>query len=926
MFDFQSPLFLLLLAIIPIFYLIQLRTNVIAAKWRKRTTFFLRCVALLCVIFALANLQHTHREQRLTVAFLLDTSDSIDPPQREIAINQINSAIAKLKPTDQFGVMGFAQDASVFIEMGSVSEQPTLTLDLLESATEANGTDILTPLKRALELLPDNYQRRIVLLSDGIHNTGNFVDYLPLFAASNVEILTIPLNTVKDTIQVHELQLPNKVRKGQSFTIEAIVETDGSIATVPVTLYHNDVPITDLEFDLEEGKNVLTLPTQQVWKDRLHTYQLQLNINDEILENNQAYGIVQTQDKPTVLYVEGDFEYADSLKEVLEENGFVVQVIPTTQIPTELVPLQHYDGLILSNVSSDSLSSEQLDIIETYIRDVGHGLVVIGGDRAFGAGGWTDTVLERILPVEMTPRERQESVALVFVIDTSGSMANYAGPQKKIELAIEAIRAGIRNMEDEDQAAILGFDVNKRSIASLSNDHDTLIDAAGKLKPTGGTTAMGSAIEEAGRILKNADAKRKHIILLSDVKSGEDRSGFIDIAKEVTDARIGITVIGIGDADTKLLQEIEDAGVGRSVHVKNVQELPKVLMEAVRETQNYIVQGQFQPEIVNQTIPILEGIDTLPFLYGYVATAEKIAAQVYIKSHKDEPVLVGWNYGLGKSVAWTSDIKPAWSREWVSWSGYGKFWGQVVNWVLPTEGTGTDFDLIVSSQNGSGHVVIDTQNASSASYIVQVAAPNGTSQSVEMQQESATRFAGIFQMSNSGSYIVTAKQEGNTHKRTETLSLSYPAEYANFDVNDDLLKMLSESSGGIYEPTISQITNPEGAPVESRKSLSHTLLIIAIVLFVLEMILRRFSVASGYFAELRTQFRRQSEAVIPESLSQLTQKKSAAVTVSNSEIYSQVENVTSREDIGIEEVSEIAQPVEGTMTRLLAAKRRTGSL
>lgn len=928
MFDFQSPLFLLLLAIIPIFYIIQLRTKVIASKWRKRTTFLLRCAALLCVILALANLQHTHREQRLAVAFLLDTSDSIDQTQREIAINKINSAIAELKPTDRFGVIGFAREASVLIEMGDVQGQPMLATDLMELSTEGDSTDILTVLKRALTLLPDNYHRRIVLFTDGIHNNGNsaIIEYLPLLVASDVEILTVPLSPVTDAVQVQELQLPNKIRKGQSFTMQAIVETDGSISTVSATLFHNDIPITDIEFDLEEGKNVLTLPTQQVWEDRLHTYQLKLNINDEILENNQAYGVIQTQDKPNLLYVESDLEYADSLKEVLEENGFAVHIIPTTEIPTELVTLQHYEGLILSNVSSDSLSSEQLDVLETYIRDVGHGLVAIGGDRAYGVGGWTDTALERILPVEMTPRERQESVALVFVIDTSGSMANYAGPQKKIELAIEAVRAGIRNMEDEDQAAILGFDVSKRSIASLTNDHDTLIDAVGRLKPTGGTTAMGSAIQEAGRILKNADAKRKHVILLSDVKSGEDRSGFIETATEVIDSGIGITVIGIGDADTKLLQEIEDAGVGRSVHVKNVQELPEVLMDAVRETQSYIVQEQFQPKIINRTTPILDGIDTVPFLYGYVATAEKTAAQVFITSHKDEPVLAGWNYGLGKSIAWTSDIKPAWSKEWVSWSRFGKFWGQVVNWVLPTEGIGTDFDLIVSSRNGSGHVVIDTQNASSASYTVQVAAPNGTSQSVEMQQESATRYSGTFQMNDGGSYIVTAKKKGDVQKRTETLSLSYPAEYANFDVNDDLLKVLSESTGGTYEPTISQITNPEGTPVESRKSLSHTLLIIAIVLFVLEMILRRFSVASGYLTELRTQFRRQSETVIPESLSQLTQKKGSAVTVSNSEIYSQIENVTSREHLRTEEASEIVQPVEETMTRLLAAKRRTGSL
>ncbi len=926
MFDFRSPLFLILLAAIPILLYIQLRTSVITAKWRKRTTFFLRAAALLCIILALANLQRTDREQRLAVAFLIDTSDSIDPSQQEITINQINSAITELKPTDQFAVISYAKEPSIVIGMGAVDQQISLTSSLLESSADTDGTDILTVLKRSLELLPDNYHRRIVLFSDGINNAGNtsIKDYLPLFKSSDVEIMSVPLQTVHDTIRVQELQLPNKVRKGQQFPIQAIVETEGSIPTVSATLYHNGVPFPDTEFTLQKGKNVLSLPSQTLLEDRPHTFHFKLNISDEILENNQAYGVVQIQDKPNVLYVEGDLEYADNLKKVLEENGFVVNVIPAAEIPTELVLLQQNDVLILSNVSVDALSSEQMDVIEDYVRDLGHGLVAIGGDHAFGAGGWTDTALERVLPAEMTPRERQESVALVFVIDTSGSMANSVGSQQKIELAIEAIRAGIQNLENEDQAAILGFDVNQRDISPLTSDHDALIRAVGRLKPTGGTTAMDAAVETAGKMLKTAEAKLKHIILLSDVKSAGDPTQFMETAQEIVDARIGITVIGIGDADKQLLQKIEDDGIGQSVHVKDVRELPDVLMDAVRETQSYIVQEPFVPSILNQNVPILKGITSLPLLKGYVATAEKTAAQVIVKSHKDEPVLAVWNYGLGKSVAWTSDVKPAWSADWIKWENYGKFWGQVVNWTLPTEDADANFDLVVSSTNGSGNIVIDTQYSSPATFVVQVAGPNGTSQSVKMEQESSTRYTGTFQMSDSGSYIVTAKREDDGSRQTETISLSYPAEYAGFDVNSALLKQLAEDTGGIYEPTATQIVAPAGVPIEQRVSLSTMLLIIAVVLFVLEMILRRFSIMSGYFSELRTQLRGQSESVIPDTLTRLTQKKGEVPSVSVSGVYSTVEDASIRERTTSETPPQ--EQVEGTVSRLLAAKRRSQSM
>lgn len=930
MFDFRSPLFLILLAVIPLLIFIQSRASIITGKWRKRTTFLLRVAALLCAILALANLQRTQKQQRLAVAFLLDTSNSITPSQQEDAINQINAAIAKLKPTDQFGVISFAQESSILIEMGQARQQLPLTPTLIESSAEQDGTDILTALKRSLELLPENYHRRIVLFSDGIHNVGNasVKDYLPLFSASHVEILTIPLQTVKDAIRVQELQAPNQVRKGQRFLLQAIVESDGSLSTVNATLYHNDVPLPDIEFPLQKGRNVLTLPTQQVSENRPHTYQLKLNVRDEIPENNQAYAVVQIQDKPHVLYAEGDLEHVNSLKEVLEENGFVVEVISAAEIPTDLTTLQHNDLLVLSNIPADVLSSTQLDMIETYVRDLGHGLVVIGGDRAFGPGGYTDTTLERILPVEMTPCEQKDAVALVFVIDTSGSMANYVGTQKKIELAIAGVRAGIRNLEEEDMAGIISFSAGKKAhvIFELTSDHDTLIKRVGKLKPTGGTTAMRTAIETAGDMLKTSEAKRKHIILLSDGKSAGARSELIETAKDVAAAQIGITTIAIGDADKELLEEVAITSGGRAVEVQNVQNLPEVLMDAVQETQDYIVQEEFQPMIADQTTPIFEGIDALPQLYGYVATGEKNTSQVLIKSHQDKPVLAGWHYGLGKSIAWTSDVKPAWSKAWISWANFGKFWGQVINWVLPTEGTDADFDLIVSPRNGSAEVVINTQNSSLTSYVVQVAAPNAASQSVNMQQESATRYVGTFEMIGSGSYIVTAKQKDSESQLTETVTLSYPAEYAEFSVDTALLKQLSEDTGGIYEPTYSQIVMPAGTPFEKRVSLSRTLLIIAVVLFVLEMILRRLSIASGYFAGLRAQLRRQSEAVVPETLTRLTEKKANTTTISNPDIYAQLGIVPTRENVTEKDTLEMTQPAEGTMTRLLAAKKKARSI
>ena len=908
MFDFRAPLFLILLAAIPVLIFVQRRAHLGTAKWRKSVIFFLRGTALLCAILALADLHRTHKEQRLAVVFLLDTSESISPIQYKKALKQINAAVAKLKPSDRFGIISFAADTSVLREIRPKQDLPLEdTMVLLEPLAEQtlgrDSTDVLTALKHAIALLPDDYHQRIVLFSDGMHNAGgtSLKDYLPLLSASNVEILTIPLSAVKDAVQVVHLQLPTEVRKGQRFDIRTVIETDGSIPKLNATLYREDAPIKEFEWTLSRGRHIRSLITEQITEEGVHTYRLKLNVLDEIPENNRADAVVKIQEKPQIsLYTEGNLVDSAPLKTVLEENGFSVEVMSPAEMPTELLALQRSDVLILNNVSVDSLSSEQLQHIENYVHDLGHGLVVIGGGHAYGPGGYTGTVLERVLPVEMTPRERKDAVAIVFVLDTSGSMANYVGARQKIQLAIEGVRTGIRNLDEEDVVGILSFNTDVHHISDLSSDHSTLISAVSKLRPTGGTTKIKDATEDAYEMLKINSAKRKHIVLLSDGKSDGAASDFLELAAQIAEARISITTIAIGDANRQLLRQVAETGGGRAVFVQNLQQLPTVLTEAVRETRRYIVQEPFQPIIADPSEPIVAGIGTPPDLHGYVSTADKEIAQVFIRSHKEEPILAGWNFGLGKSVAWTSDVQGAWAKDWIRWNSFGKFWGRVVNWTLSATDTDADFDLSVSLRHGVAQVSVDTRTPSQTTYKLHVAGPEGASESVEIQQDTPTRHSGTFQMHNSGAYIVTAQREGDERRRTEVLTLSYPAEYAEFGVDTALLKMLAAGTAGIHEPTPTQITRAAGVPVEKQVSLAQALLIAAVILFVLEMILRRYSITNRYLT-----------AFLERLLGKPTDPQA---------IHTPADTVSVNERVQENTVS--SQPAEATMRRLLAAKRR----
>ncbi|MCZ6677704.1 MAG: glutamine amidotransferase, partial [Candidatus Poribacteria bacterium] len=764
----------------------------------------------------------------------------------------------------------------------------------------------------------------------GLQNMGEASALLDLVRASDIELFTIPLASERaHEVWVRDLRLPSRVRSGQAFDVRVVIEATAD-TQVTVRLYRNDIPITDAQsIDLEQGKHPIDFP-QQISEEGSYEYRLELSVDDSIAdlpENNTGYGVVRVSGSPRVLYVEGDAEYADLLKTVLEKNRLTVEVIASTEFPTDLVALQNSDTLILSNVSADDLSMPQMALIESYVRDLGKGLVVIGGERAFGRGGYHDTPLERILPVDMTPRQKKESLALMLVVDASGSMANYVGVDQKIRLAIEGVRASIRALDDEDRVGVIGFAAKIKKEILLTTEHESIIREVGKLRPGSGTR-MYPALERAYERLKVVDAKQKHILLLSDGKSEGD---FIPLVEQsAAEDKITISTIAIGDADRALMKRIAEAGGGQARDVRNVSQLPKVMADEVRQTQKYTVQEPFQPIINDGMQPILAGIDQVPKLYGYIATSEKEVAQVYIHSHEEHPILAAWHYGLGRSIAFTSDVKPGWAADWIAWDNFGKFWGQVVNWVLPQRDGNTDFKLDVSHHNGRGQVIVETTSIGHTEHTfdVRVARPNAEGETIELHRITPTRYAGEFPIRQRGVYLVTAQKQRNGQVESsarESLVLSYPTEFSEFETNRQLLNELASQTNGIFEPSPGQIAHHAGKGLEHLKPLSFPLLIVCVVLFVLEMILRRLSIGAGYVAELQAQLsalrRREAGAPSP-TLTRLRQSKAVLAQRAPTTFTPQPAAPVGSVPAGHSAAGGVRSSIGGGTGRLLQAKRR----
>src|SRR5258708_14247011 len=110
-----------------------------------------------------------------------------------------------------------------------------------------------------------------------------------------------------------------------------------------------------------------------------------------------------------------------------------------------------------------------------------------------------------------------------------------------------------------------------------------------------------------------------------------------------------------------------------------------MLLKDVREhTGTKAVERTLKP-IIAKNVEILDGVgvDTAPALKGYIKFIAKPTADTILKIDEKDPLLVRWQYGLGRAVVFTSDAKSRWAADWVTWKGFDKLWTNIFRDLLP---------------------------------------------------------------------------------------------------------------------------------------------------------------------------------------------------------------------------------------------------
>lgn len=834
---------------------------------RRVASLVIRLVLSASLVGVLAGARLALPADRLSVVFLVDASASMVDATRDALIAAARAAVRQMPEGDTAGVVVFGANALVDRLPSGIAE-----LAAPESVPIVGATDIGAAVRLATAIAPAGAQQRLVLLSDGNDTAGSAQQAALAAAAAGVHLdVAVPSGDTYGEALVDGVDAPDGARVGE--TIDLSVRIRATIdTTATLRLLADGATVGTRTLTLHPGS--VTIPfSVRAAEAGFHVFRAVLEpADDHFRENNAADAYTLVTGEPQVLVATDDPARAADLVGALTAARQQVTVVPSTGVPSSIATLAGYDAVVLDNVPADALGEAAMASLQVYVRDLGKGLVMLGGRASFGAGGYLESPLEETLPVYMSVRDkdRNPDVALVAVVDKSGSMADChcTGDQmgssqsqtrgfEKVDIAKEAILRAADALSSSDQLGVVAFDSGAHwavrtgpvSIGSLQGSLGFRAD---------GETNIYAGLKAAYDDLVNNPASLRHIILITD---GWSQSGAYDqLLADMKAAGITLSTIGAGGGAAHILRDLAEKTGGRYYDASDATRIPDIfLKETIRTAGERIVEETFQP-VPSAPSEILRGLDAgrLPKLLGYNATTAKGSATVALLTDRDDPLLAQWQYGLGRAVAWTSDARQQWATPWIGTPEFGTLAAQLVSWTLPPQDAqGIDVRF---SPGREGELTVevsstDEDGAPRNFYrtILRLVGPDLTPLQAQLEQVGPGRYAGSIRADDPGAYLVRVAQttDGGA-SASRTLGIVSPAaeEFRRLGVDPEALRGLATAGAGrTFDPedpvALAGLWRHDIAASAFPTPIWPWLLILAILLVPLDIGVRRVALTRG---------------------------------------------------------------------------------
>ncbi len=857
-YEILSPRMLGIALLAPLF-LFVLGRSLADLPWQQKILSVLMRIGFVALLaLGLSRIARTASTDKICTVVLVDVSDSVSEESLQDARKTVDTQLQGRRPDDLVKVVSFARRPRLVPLDVKAKESPQLERhDAAGAKTHFGaGSDLQAALQLAYGLYPPGYLKRAVVVSDGVQTDGNLLAEVNRAKDYGVKLFTVPYRRpAPGEVAVRQLTMPDRVKVGESFEVHAEVYASRK-STAKARLFQGEA-LNGLEgvknLELDPGVNdVVFKSVVRVPGEVTYALEVEQISEDRFPENNRYATTVDVPGRPAILYVEGT-SHASYFANALTAQQFDVDVRQPGSFPGSLKELERYDFVVLSDVAAERVSLASQDLIERYVKVLGGGFLFAGGSAGYGLGGWYHTTIERLLPVRMDTEKRRDnpSLAMALVIDRSGSMTGLP-----MEMAKAAAKATVDVLSPDDLVEVIAFDSQPTRYVKMqaARNRSRIENSIARIQPGGGTEIF-SALDAAYQDLSVTQARKKHVILLTDGRA--PTQGIRDLVQAMAAEMMTVTTVGLGeDLDDQLLRMIADVGGGRYHKVIDPNALPKVF---TRETEMVARQAAVEEWFpVTQVAPadFLRGLDinNAPLLHGYVATKMKPApAQLILQSDKAEPILARWRAGLGWVVAWTSDVKNLWAVEWLRWQGYGQFWGQLAHEHMRKKHR-RELDMKVSVDGGEVHAVVDAfgvddrfENGLESSLTVIGPEPGGEKKTLPMKQTAPGRYESRFMLDKFGSFLLRAAHSRPDEKGDPQnvavsyghISNPYPREYASFEPDLVTLERAAVVTGGKVDPPVSEVFEPGGEKIVYHQDLWPKAIYIALGLFIVDLFLRR---------------------------------------------------------------------------------------
>jgi uncharacterized membrane protein len=754
----------------------------------------------------------------------------------------------------RLGIVTVDARAKITADLGAASDRdPAAAPSAITTAA-----DLEQALAVAAAMLPAGVPGHIVIAFDGNETRGNAARILPDLARRGVKIDVLPMTHLSvGEVLVENVVAPERIYAGDSFPLQAVIYSHGPAMTTVRVLRDGDV-IAERSVELAGGRSRIETMIPNVAPGRSRFEVVVDAPGDTFTQNNHNGIVIDAAPAPQVLIVAAQPAWAEVFAKALAVHDIKSKIVEPKRAPYYLKDWLAFSAIVLMNVPAIDLVTLQQELIEKAVAEHGRGLLLLGGENSFGPGGYYETPLERVSPLSSRVPRDAPRVALVFVLDRSGSMQRNEGGATRLEIAKQATVSAIRLLHPESLIAIVVFDSEAKVLLPLrpAKDAAAVTQALRELEPGGGT-AIYPGLVEALQQFDGVDAMAKHIVVMSD---GLTQPGdFPGILKAISERGISVSTVAIGEgADPVRLEEIARIGKGAFHATQDFKALPSILsQEALLLSGKPVEERSATPSWVTRQAEFFAGLpDQMPPLTGYVLTTRKPQADLHLvvpdERQQPVPLLASWRYGNGRVVALTTQGAGAWTTEWQAMAQYPLLWSQTLRHMFPGLGEGLfprltrrgdDVDVDVDALNLEG---APREGLKITASLEETGGAPDAAAPVTLAEVSPGRYQGRFTLGHAGDFNLRVVADQTTAERP--FHVAYPALYAFTHADPDRLAALAGATGGRVLTTEGQIFTAGDAPRWVARALWQVWVLAALALFMVDLIIRY---ASGLIGSSR---------------------------------------------------------------------------